>query len=73
MKKLLSLLFLYFSSLMPSSLESANFVTLKAWASEEYLKERARDPNKRIQTYQFLEGHHWKGRLADNSVVEFTF
>ena len=51
---------------------AANFVTLNAWASEEYLKERARDPGKKIQTYEFLEGRHFKGGTYDKSVQNFT-
>lgn len=52
---------------------AANFVTLNAWASEEYLKERARNPDKKIQTYQFLEGHHFKGTVVDKGLENMAF
>jgi hypothetical protein len=48
-------------------------VAIKADASQEYLKERALNKNKEIQTYQFMEGHHFKGRSRDKSVEQFSF
>ncbi|NET39525.1 MAG: hypothetical protein F6K19_47455, partial [Cyanothece sp. SIO1E1] len=41
--------------------------------SEDYLKERARDPNNRIQTYQFMEGRRYFGKSFDGGVQEMTF
>jgi hypothetical protein len=67
------MLFLVLTVLAPTTfIYAANFVTLKAWASEEYLKERARDPEKKIQSYEFLEGHHFKGSSYDKGVQEMT-
>ena len=59
--------------LIPSVIEAANYVTLKAWASEEYLKERARNPNKKAQTYNFMEGHKWTGNSVDKGLEKLTF
>ena len=56
-----------------NSLQAANFVAVKAWASEEYLKERARDPSNRIQTYQFMEGRRYMGKSSDKGLQEMTF
>ena len=68
-------LFLCLSIPLASSqfLHSANFISVKAWASEEYLKERARNPNDRIQTYQFMEGRRYMGKSSDKGVQETTF
>lgn len=52
---------------------SATQVAIKAEASKDYLKERARDENKKIQTYQFMKGRHFKGRSRDKSVEEVDF
>lgn len=60
-------------SLSLMSLEAANFVSVKAWASEEYLKERSRNPNSRIQTYQFMEGRRYMGKSSDAGAQEMTF
>ena len=60
-------------SLGSISIEAANFVSVKSWASEEYLKERARNPNSRIQTYQFMEGRRYMGKSSDAGLQEMTF
>lgn len=60
--------------MLPSiSLQAANFVTVKAWASEEFLKARARNPNNQILTYQFMEGRRYMGKSLDNSLEAMTF
>ena len=64
---------LLFLLLTTANVQAANFVTVKAWASEEYLKERAREPNNRIQSYQFMEGRRYMGKSADDEVINMTF
>jgi hypothetical protein len=53
--------------------QAAIRVAIKADASQDYLKERSLDKTKKIQTYQFMEGKHFKGRSRDKSVEEITF
>ena len=67
------IIFLVFATLFSVKASAANFVILKAWASDEYLKERAQNPNKKIQTYQFFEGNHFKGKSRDKGVEEMSF
>jgi hypothetical protein len=63
---------LIFTSLLSLDAWAANFVTVKAWASEEYTKERALKKDK-IQTYQFFKGSHFKGKSKDKGVEEISF
>ena len=65
--------FFLLTSFSTISLEADNFVSVKAWASEEYLKERARNPDSRIQTYQFMEGKRYMGKSVDAGAQEMTF
>ena len=60
------------SCMLPTT-QAATLVAIKAEATEEYLKERARNTSKQIQTYQFMKGHHFKGRSSDKSVEEVSF
>lgn len=53
--------------------QAATLVAIKADASQEFIKDRALNKDKKIQTYQFMEGKHFKGRSRDNSVEQFTF
>ncbi|MDA0347301.1 MAG: hypothetical protein O3C20_07850 [Verrucomicrobia bacterium] len=48
-------------------------VAIKAEASKDYLRERAQNENKKVQTYQFMEGNHFKGRSSDKGVQAITF
>lgn len=56
-----------------TQVQAANFVTVRAWASEEYLKERVTKPKKKIQTYQFFKGNHFKGKSFDKGFEEMSF
>ena len=49
--------------------QAANRVLVKAVASEDYVKERALDEKKKIQTYQFIKGRYFGG-LSKNSGME---
>jgi len=58
--------------LLLNDLQAANRIVIKAVASEAYVKERALDEKKKIQTYNFMEGHFFKGRTKDRGLMEFT-
>ena len=49
---------------------AANRVVLKAEASEEFIKARATDNTKKIQTYQFMMGKYYGGTTRDNAMRE---
>jgi hypothetical protein len=49
---------------------AANRVVLKAEASEEFIKERATDTTKKIQTYQFMMGKYYGGTTRDDAMRE---
>ena len=68
---IVALLFVFLFSATAS--QAANFVTIKAFATEEYLKERASNKDKKIQTYQFMKGRHFKGKSRDKGVEEISF
>lgn len=53
--------------------QAANFVAVKAFATEEYLKERALNNSKKVQTYHFMEGRHFKGISRDKGLENMTF
>ncbi|MDA0349828.1 MAG: hypothetical protein O3C43_22320 [Verrucomicrobia bacterium] len=55
------------------SLQGANRILIKAVASEEYVKQRALDDEKKIQTYNFYEGRFFGGNSKDRSLERFTF
>jgi hypothetical protein len=59
--------------LLATSLNAANRVILKAQASEEFVKARALDPSKKIQTYQFMKGNTHVGLTSDPSMREIPF
>ena len=67
---LISLILLVALSL-PS--HAANKVVLKTQASEEFVKDRARDPTKKIQTYQFMKGTYHPGNRLDSSMEALSF
>ena len=50
-----------------------NRVFVKPEASDEYLIERARNPDKRVQTYQFMKGKYHSGDRLDSSMEKLTF
>lgn len=59
--------------LLAGEAQAANRIVIKAVASEEYTKERARDESKKIQSYQFIEGRHFKGMTKDPGMEAVTF
>ena len=61
------------TALIGSGLHGANRVIIKAVASEQYVKERARDESKKIQTYQFIKGRHFKGLTNDGGMDAVSF
>ena len=54
-------------------LHAANRIVLKAEAMEEYLIERALDPSKKVQTYQFMKGRYYGGSIVDPSMDRVSF
>lgn len=56
-----------------TNLQSANRVVLKAQASEEFIKARALDTSKKIQTYQFMKGNTHVGMTSDSSMKDIPF
>ena len=56
-----------------SLLDAANRVVVKAEALDEYLMERARNPDEKVQTYLFMKGKYYGGGIADPSMDEVTF
>ena len=54
-------------------LYAANRVVLKAQASEEFVKARSLDPDKKIQTYQFMKGNTHVGLTSDKSMRVIPF
>ncbi|MDA0348377.1 MAG: hypothetical protein O3C43_15450 [Verrucomicrobia bacterium] len=68
-----SLFFLLISIFSICSLNAANRIVIKAVASAEYVKDRALDGEKKIQTYNFVEGRFYPGRTKNRGLKEFTF
>ncbi|MCZ6674942.1 MAG: hypothetical protein O7C75_18585 [Verrucomicrobia bacterium] len=60
-------------TLLSSGLTAANRIVIKAEASDEFTRARALDENKKIQTYQFIEGRYFKGNNNDPGMKEITF
>ncbi len=56
-----------------SGLQGVNRILIKTVASEEYVKQRATDEKKKIQTYNFFEGHFFPGSVKDRSLERFAF
>ena len=54
-------------------LQGANRILIKTVASEEYVKQRALDGTKKIQTYNFYKGRYYPGNSKDRSLERFTF
>lgn len=50
-----------------------NRVAVKAKASPEYIKSRAADPSKKIQTYHVIKGKYFGGNTDDPSMEAVTF
>lgn len=59
--------------LWTGGLQGAHQIVVKAVASEDYVKDRARDESKKIQTYQFMQGRFFRGMTRNDSLKEFTF
>ena len=60
--------------LVVSDLKAANNrILIKTVASEEYVKQRALDGRKKIQSYNFFEGRFFPGNSKDSSIERFTF
>jgi hypothetical protein len=53
--------------------EAVNRIAIKAQASDEYVKTRARDKSAKVQTYQFMKGNYHPGTTSDPGMVEITF
>ena len=66
-------LFLFLCSALLTSLNAANRVVVKAEALAEYLTERARNPEEKVQTYLFMKGKYYGGGVADPSMDKVTF
>ena len=56
-----------------SFIQAANKVVLKTQASEEFVKGRTQDPEKKIQTYQFMKGNFHVGFTRDPTMKEVSF
>jgi len=56
-----------------NDLQAANRIVIKAVASEAYVKERALDEKKKIQTYHFMKAHFFGGNTNDRGLMECTF
>ena len=54
-----------FPSVAVTMAEAANRVFVKPEASDDYLIERAREPSKKVQTYQFMKGKYHPGNRLD--------
>lgn len=54
-------------------LNAANRVVVKAEALSDYLTERARNPEEKVQTYLFMKGQYYGGGVADPSLDRVTF
>ena len=52
---------------------AANRIMIKAEASQEYVKQRALDDTKKVQTYSFSKGRYYKGNSKHSSMREFSF
>lgn len=46
---------------------------IKTVASEDYVKQRASDGEKKVQTYNFFKGRFFPGSTKDRSLERFTF
>lgn len=53
--------------------KKANRVAVNAQADPEYVKSRATDPSKKIQTYHVIEGKYFGGNTSDKSMKGVTF
>ena len=60
-------------SVLSSSLFAVNRVSVRAEAWDEFTKERARDPDKKIMTYRFMKGNYHPGSVADPSMEDLKF
>lgn len=62
-----------FVSVFVTGLTAANRVSVRAEAWDEFTKDRARDPDKKILTYRFLKGRYHPGSINDPSMQELQF
>ena len=58
---------------MLSAQASNNRILIKTVASEEYVRERATNEDKKIQTYNFFQGRYFPGNIKNRSMERFTF
>ena len=70
MKAIIQNILISFISIAPLCLhlEAANRVALKTQASKEFIKGKAEDPTRKIQTYQFMKGNFHMGFTRDPSM-----
>lgn len=52
---------------------ATNRIMIKTVASKEYVKQRALDDTKKVQSYNFFEGRYHSGNSKDSSMERFTF
>ena len=52
---------------------SSDRIAVKAFATDEYTVDRARDESKKIQTYFIVEGKYYPGNTARPGMEEVTF
>jgi len=55
------------------SANAVNRVAVKAEALDSFLTERARNPEKKLQTYLFMKGKYYGGNSRDDSMDDVTF
>ncbi|MCB1124277.1 MAG: hypothetical protein KJT03_22185, partial [Verrucomicrobiae bacterium] len=55
------------------SADAVNRIAIKAIASEDYTKSRARDKSKKVQTYHFMKGKYHPGTTMDPGMETMTF
>lgn len=53
--------------------ESATRVAIRAVASDQYLRKRAQDESKRIQTYQFIKGKRFGPSSVNKGMAQLSF
>ena len=73
-RKIISLVLIYLSQqVICFDLWAENRVAVRAEAFDEFLAERARDPSKKVMTYQFMKGRYHPGSINDAGMDELTF
>ena len=62
-----------FVNMAAMSLSAANRIVVRTVASEQYVKDRALDAKKKVQSYQFIKGRHFKGMTNDPGMEKVSF